>query len=268
VNNNISASTTNYIVFNIKGRKSFSLILDKISSNSYPVKTDYLVDLEKLLNDQSNYDINFECNLKSSFETSQVFKEDDIYKVIEFIYTELNNSYTNFEIDVNFLENMGLWDFITASWMYYSELLPTASIKNWGSFHVFKDIERKRHPFKGPSILFFTHNPNPNPNSSNFGSFSTMSDNFGSFSTMSEDCLKFYINGTITKRGEVQEQVFFRNWVVPQGNLLIAIHSYIEKNGLHISSIRDIISDLSELNSKVDFSGFSNASDIENLISS
>lgn len=257
VNNNISGSTSNYIVFNIKGRKSFSLILDKISSNSYPVKTDYLVDLEELLNDQSNYDIYFESDLKSSLATSSVFSSDDIYKVIEFIYDKLNNSYTGFEIDVNLLENMGLWDFITASWMYYSKLLPTASIKNWGSFHVFKDIERKRHPFKGPSILFFTHNPKRNPNSINFGPVSTMS----------EKCLKFYINGTITKRGEVQEQVFFRNWVVPQGNLLIAIHSYIEKNKLQISSIRDIISDLSELNSKVDFSGFSNASDIENLIS-
>ena len=249
-----SISFDNALVFSYEARLEYSKILDKISNKSYPNDKDYLHALDALLNNPKSYDNKYSGNLKDSLETSSHFVKDDIYEVIFELVTQLKKLNHDLLSDVDFLENMGLWDFVTALWLFKTKLLPRASIFNWGSFEVYKDIEKKRHPFKGPGILYIIHEEKINK-----------IDKSGN-QVITDGCLRYYINGTITKRGERQEQLLFRNWVVPQDKLLMAIYKYMVSKDYPDAKLRDVISDLSELNAIVDFSGMNSYQDVVNLI--
>ena len=254
MSSNANVNITNALVFSNAARQEYSRILDKIANGSYINNQGHIKDLDRLLNAPDSYDKKYLGNLKSALETSKNFSENDIYLVIQELVIQIKQININLLQDVDFLENMGFWDFITALWLYLSKLLPTASIRNWGSYEVYKDIEKKRHPFKGPGILYIMQ-------ANKIG----LMDKSGK-EIMTEDCLKYYINGTVTKRGEVQEQLLFRLWIAPQDNLLMAIHKYMTEKKYPISKIRDVIADLSEINAIVDFSGMKSHADIVKLI--
>jgi hypothetical protein len=251
------------IVFNGNGCSKFATVVDSIGTSG-SISQKHINDLNAILMDETNYDRDYPEDLLTFLNSSVKFKSDSISDVIKELYNLLKRLGKDYHKDYSFLENMGFWDFIAANWLAKTRIKPKAKIANWSSRRANTDRERKRHPFKGPYILYAQHydqiNSKPSEDLGDIGK----PKNSNSFTPL--DCYDYYIKGKVSLRGELQEQIFYRNWIVPHFNILMAIKDYLASNKYGEERIRDVIADLSQLNATIDLASINDYKEISKML--
>ena len=251
------------IVFNNSGRSKFAAVIDNIGALGL-IDPSHIKTLDSIIKDVANYDSNYTDDLLTLINSSTIFKTDSISDVIKELYNLLSKLGKDYHKDCSFLENMGFWDFIAANWLAKTGIKPRAKIANWSTLRAESDLERKRHPFKGPYILYAQHYDEIN---SKTAEETEAEERTGSSNPITPlDCFDNYIKGKVSMRGDIQEQIFYRNWIVPHFNILMAIYDYMSLNNYTENRIRDVIADLSQLNATIDLASIQDYKDISNML--